>query len=350
MTGPCGPSSPPAASAATAIEATARPRRRPTSAPPRPPSPRRAGAAQHARLAAVTEPELRPRACASPSRCAPAAPMTSPTTAPAIRPYDVRRRRAGSPARPPAHPSFLPPDDAVADVAASCSPGTSAPAPCPPRPETAMTELAARVDELRRDGVRLLAGTIVDNAGSCAPSPYRARSSRPLSPAGVGLSPVFAVMCVDGFITSGGRVRRPGRGHALLPDLSAAAMLAPETGLAWAPMNQHDQELAVMETCQRSALRRWQDQAEAAGHRYLMGLECEFTVFRPSPDGPVPRTPGPPTGSAPCSISRTSRPMPSRNWSASASASSSSIPSTARGRWKSRCPRPSPSRPSTSTC
>ncbi len=28
-----------------------------------------------------------------------------------------------------------------------------------------MTELAARVDDLRRDGVRLLAGTIVDNAG-----------------------------------------------------------------------------------------------------------------------------------------------------------------------------------------
>jgi glutamine synthetase len=156
-----------------------------------------------------------------------------------------------------------------------------------------VTELAARVDELRRDGVRLLAGTIVDNAGVLRTKAVPGAQLQAAVTRGVGLSPVFAVMCVDGFITSAAGYGGPAGDMRLLPDLSAAAMLAPEAGLAWAPMNQHDQELAVMETCQRSALRRWQDQAEAAGHRYLMGLECEFTVFRPAADGPAADGPVP---------------------------------------------------------
>jgi glutamine synthetase len=159
-----------------------------------------------------------------------------------------------------------------------------------------MTEVTARVDELRRDGVRLLAGTIVDNAGVLRTKSVPGARLQAAVTRGVGLSPVFAVMCVDGFITSGGGYGGPVGDMRLLPDLDAAAILAPDTGLAWAPMNQHDQELAVMETCQRSVLRRWQDRAEAAGHRYLMGLECEFTVFRPAPDGPVPAHAGPAYG------------------------------------------------------
>jgi glutamine synthetase len=159
-----------------------------------------------------------------------------------------------------------------------------------------MTEVTARVDELRRDGVRLLAGTIVDNAGVLRTKSVPGARLQAAVTSGVGLSPVFAVMCVDGFITSGGGYGGPVGDMRLVPDLDAAAILAPEAGLAWAPMNQHDQELAVMETCQRSVLRRWQDRAEAAGHRYLMGLECEFTVFRPSPDGPVPAHAGPAYG------------------------------------------------------
>jgi glutamine synthetase len=159
-----------------------------------------------------------------------------------------------------------------------------------------MTEATARVDELRRDGVRLLAGTIVDNAGVLRTKSVPAARLQAAVTSGVGLSPVFAVMCVDGFITSGGGYGGPVGDMRLVPDLDAAAILAPEAGLAWAPMNQHDQELAVMETCQRSVLRRWQDRAEAAGHRYLMGLECEFTVFRPTPDGPVPAHAGPAYG------------------------------------------------------
>jgi glutamine synthetase len=159
-----------------------------------------------------------------------------------------------------------------------------------------MTEVTARVDELRRDGVRLLAGTIVDNAGVLRTKSVPGARLQAAVTSGVGLSPVFAVMCVDGFITSGGGYGGPVGDMRLLPDLDAAAILAPESGLAWAPMNQHDQELAVMETCQRSVLRRWQDRAETAGHRYLMGLECEFTVFRPAPDGPVPAHAGPAYG------------------------------------------------------
>jgi glutamine synthetase len=156
--------------------------------------------------------------------------------------------------------------------------------------------VVARVDELRRDGVRLLAGTIVDNAGVLRTKSVPGTQLQAAATGGVGLSPVFAVMCVDGYITRGGGYGGPVGDMRLLPDLNAAAMLAPDAGLAWAPMNQHDQELAVMETCQRSVLRRWQDQAEAAGHRYLMGLECEFTVFRPTSDGPVPAHSGPAYG------------------------------------------------------
>ena len=164
------------------------------------------------------------------------------------------------------------------------------------RPALDRPAMVARLDELRHDGVRLLAGTIVDNAGVLRTKSIPGAPLQAAATGGVGLSPVFTVMCVDGYITSGGGYGGPVGDMRLLPDLNAAAMLAPGTGLAWAPMNQHDQELAVMETCQRSALRRWQDRAEAAGHRYLMGLECEFTVFRPTPDGPVPAHSGPAYG------------------------------------------------------
>jgi glutamine synthetase len=87
-----------------------------------------------------------------------------------------------------------------------------------------MTEMAARVDEPRRDGVRLLAGTIVDNAGVLRTKSVPGAQLQAAVTRGVGLSPVFAVMCVDGFITSAAGYGGP------VGDMRAAPLAGPGRG------------------------------------------------------------------------------------------------------------------------
>ena len=79
------------------------------------------------------------------------------------------------------------------------------------------------------------------------------------------MSPVFAVFCADDHITETARYGGPVGDMRVRPDLAAAVLIDPAAGLAWAPFDQYDQELAVMETCQRSLLRRQDEAARAAG-------------------------------------------------------------------------------------
>ncbi|HEY1641878.1 MAG TPA: glutamine synthetase family protein [Streptosporangiaceae bacterium] len=126
---------------------------------------------------------------------------------------------------------------------------------------------------------RLLLGTIVDNAGITRAKSVPGHRIAAAAAAGIGLSPVFAVMCVDDHLTRAGRYGGPVGDMRLVPDLSAAAVVDEPAGLAWAPFDQYDQDLTLMETCQRGVLRRQEAAAAAAGLDYLLAFEVEFTVF-----------------------------------------------------------------------
>lgn len=128
-------------------------------------------------------------------------------------------------------------------------------------------------------GARLLLGTMIDNAGITRAKSVPGHRIAGAAAEGIGLSPVFAVFCVDDHLTKTDSYGGPTGDMRLLPDLSAAAMLDAERGLAWAPFDQYDQDLALMETCQRGSLRRQEAAARAAGLEFSLGFEVEFTVF-----------------------------------------------------------------------
>lgn len=143
---------------------------------------------------------------------------------------------------------------------------------------------------------RSLLTTLVDNSGTVraklVPGPRISRTAA----RGIGLSPVFAVMCANGDIVSTDAYNGPTGDMRLIPDLDAAACLDEESGLWWAPVDQRNQELEVLPSCQRSVLRRQCEAAAARGYDYLMTFELEFTVYSGNRDEPAFGHQGPPYG------------------------------------------------------
>jgi glutamine synthetase len=143
----------------------------------------------------------------------------------------------------------------------------------------------AAADQLTGAGLRMLAGTIVDNSGITRTKVIPAARLRQAAERGVGLSPVFAVMCADDAITESASYGGPDGDMRLIPDLSAAVLVDEAAGLGWAPLNQFDQELRPMEICSRQVLARVASSAAAVGISYRMAFETEFTLFRPDGQG-----------------------------------------------------------------
>src|SRR5262245_21934160 len=94
---------------------------------------------------------------------------------------------------------------------------------------------AAAAEQLTSAGLRMLAGTIVDNAGVTRAKVIPAARLRHAAEHGVGLSPVFAVMCADDGITESASYGGPAGDMRLIPDLSAAVLVDKATGLGCAP-------------------------------------------------------------------------------------------------------------------
>lgn len=126
-------------------------------------------------------------------------------------------------------------------------------------------------------------GTIVDNSGATRVKLLPRRRVEAATQRGIGLSPVFAVMCIDDAITATRGYGGPVGDMRLRPDMAAAAAL--DAGLLWAPFDQLDQELQPMPTCQRGTLRRIEQAAANDGWHYLMAFEVEFSLF--TADRPV---------------------------------------------------------------
>jgi glutamine synthetase len=162
--------------------------------------------------------------------------------------------------------------------------------------ETVMTNLQSTAF-LVESGVRLLLCTFVDNAGITRVKtiPIERLQSAVLS--GLGLSPAFAVMCIDDHVTSTKMYGGPVGDLRLFPDLAASTIIEPEAGLAWAPLDQHNQELQRFPLCQRDVLRQQESSAAAHGLSFLVAFELEFTLF--APGGQTPAHTGPGYGMAP---------------------------------------------------
>lgn len=126
---------------------------------------------------------------------------------------------------------------------------------------------------------RLLACTIVDNAGVTRVKGIPARRLEHAARYGVGLSDVFAVFAVNDEITKSPAFDGPSGDMRLVPDLDRAVVLPHAPGWAWAPADQHDQELAPMPTCQRTVLKRLVQAAADRGLELQMAYEVEFTLL-----------------------------------------------------------------------
>lgn len=147
------------------------------------------------------------------------------------------------------------------------------------------------IQTLKENGVRLVACTLVDNAGvtrvKCVPIDRLAGVAQ----YGVGLSTVFAVFAVDDHIAASPGYDTPSGDMRLIPDLAATVKLSGAPGWAWAPVDQYDQDLNVMPICQRSLLKRLVDTAAAQGITFKTAFELEFTLLT-AKDEPVHDGPG----------------------------------------------------------
>ncbi|MCB9100701.1 MAG: glutamine synthetase [Anaerolineales bacterium] len=149
----------------------------------------------------------------------------------------------------------------------------------------------ATIQTLKENGVRLVACTLVDNAGvtrvKCVPIDRLASAAQ----YGIGLSNVFAVFAVDDHITASPGYDTPSGDMRLIPDLAALVELSGAPGWAWAPVDQYDQDLKVMPICQRSLLKHTAETAAEQGITFKMAFELEFTLLTQN-DEPVHEGPG----------------------------------------------------------
>jgi len=131
-------------------------------------------------------------------------------------------------------------------------------------------------------GVRLVGITMVDNGGITRMKAVPLRRLESVARAGVGMSDVWAVSGVDDHFAFAHAPSwaNPSGDMRLLPDLSAVVPLAAAPGWAWAPAVQHDQELRVLDTCQRSALARVVADAERNDLTFKPAFELELTLLR----------------------------------------------------------------------
>ncbi|HEX3907121.1 MAG TPA: glutamine synthetase [Mycobacteriales bacterium] len=136
--------------------------------------------------------------------------------------------------------------------------------------------MSRHAESLAARGFQSLVSTVVDSVGIVRAKQVPVARADVHAGAGLGVSPVWAVFCVDDSIafTPGFGVIGDWRMRA---DLDAVADLG--DGLAWAPAELFDQHGEPLPICSRGALRRQQSAAEQAGLELLCAIEIECTMF-----------------------------------------------------------------------
>lgn len=135
---------------------------------------------------------------------------------------------------------------------------------------------ARRVEQLRAEGVELVAGSLTDPAGVTRAKYVPLRRLGDFQRSGMGVSPSWSVFCVDS-------------GIAFTPTIGVAGDLRiriePDTvrviddGIAWAPGNLTDQSGASAPRCPRSLLARTERAAADRGLTAMVGAELECTMI-----------------------------------------------------------------------
>lgn len=151
---------------------------------------------------------------------------------------------------------------------------------------------AERVEELRSQGVALVAGSVTDLAGVTRAKYVPVHRLGAFERSGMGVSPSWSVFCVDS-------------GIAFTPEIGVAGDLRIridgenlrliEDGVAWAPGDLNDQHGDPAALCVRSLLAGVERRAADLGLRVLLGAELECTMLA-ADGGPATTDPWSPYG------------------------------------------------------
>jgi glutamine synthetase len=136
--------------------------------------------------------------------------------------------------------------------------------------------VSSLADALIERGFHTLVSTVVDSAGVVRAKQVPIGRADVLGSAGLGVSPVWAVFCVDDSIAFSPRFGAIGDWR-MRAELDAFADLG--DGRAWAPAELFDQHGTPEPVCARGALRRQQEAAQRAGLDVLCAIEIECTLF-----------------------------------------------------------------------
>lgn len=140
---------------------------------------------------------------------------------------------------------------------------------------------------LRSAGTQFLVGTVVNPAGLVHAKTVDIDRAEGFAATGLGVSPVWHVFTTDRVgIAYTNRFGAVGD-ERIRVDLGAARVI--DDGMAWAPADFVDQDLAPVAACARTTLRRITDRLAERGLTALVGHELEFGLFGPDA-GPIPAT------------------------------------------------------------
>jgi glutamine synthetase len=134
------------------------------------------------------------------------------------------------------------------------------------------------VEELRADGVTLIAGSITDLAGVTRAKYVPLRRLEAFQRSGMGVSPSWSVFCADSGIAFTPNIGVDGD---LRIRIDPADLRVIDDGIAWAPGDLTDQQGGAASLCTRSLLKNIESVLAAKGLTALVGAELECTMLSP---------------------------------------------------------------------
>lgn len=149
-----------------------------------------------------------------------------------------------------------------------------------------------RIDELRAEGVELVAGSVTDLAGVTRAKYVPLRRLGDFQRSGMGVSPSWSVFCVDSGIAFTPTI---GVAGDLRIRIDPSEVRVVDAGVAWAPGNLTDQAGAPSPLCLRSLLASAERAAAERGLTVRVGAEVECTMLA-SDGGPASTEPWSPYG------------------------------------------------------
>ena len=136
--------------------------------------------------------------------------------------------------------------------------------------------LPTDVEELRAEGVGLIAGSITDLAGVTRAKYVPLRRLEAFQRAGMGVSPSWSVFCVDSGIAFTPNIGVDGD---LRIRIDPAELRLVDDGIAWAPGDLTDQRGGAAALCTRSLLAGIESAMSAKGLTAMLGVELECTML-----------------------------------------------------------------------